>query len=228
MTSGPGSPHSSAPGRVPTLCSPFVEALGVGGASIVVVGLSGHQVTICTTDSRAARLETFQFELGDGPHWDVLRSGVPVLIPNLATSNHLPWPLFVDAARALDVAAVFAFPMTIGAAIIGAVDLYCLTPRRLDAHQVSLASSMASRIASAAVRMATGMATAPGSTDTASTPALRREVHQATGMLQAQLNTTATDAFARLRAHAFSTGQPVERVARDVVSKRLDFSTLTD
>lgn len=219
-------PFAAAPAS--NLCSPFVTALGVGGASISVFGLRGQQVTVCATDRVAARAEALQFELGEGPHWEVLRTGQPVLCSNLSTNDPALWPMFSSAALQLGIAAVFSFPMTLGAAAVGAVDLYCLTPRILDTHQISLASSMASRIASAAVRAATGMANEFGSVETETSPALRREVHQATGVIQSQLNTTATDAFARLRAHAFSTGQPVERVASDVVNNLLDFSTLSD
>jgi AmiR/NasT family two-component response regulator len=59
-------------------------------------------------------------------------------------------------------------------------------------------------------------------------PAMRREVHQATGMVQAQLEVSATEAFSRLRAHAYSAERPIEDVARDVVRRELDFSTFTD
>jgi AmiR/NasT family two-component response regulator len=48
-------------------------------------------------------------------------------------------------------------------------------------------------------------------------------VHQATGMIQAQLDTTATDAFLRLRARAFASGVPVDEVAREIVARRLTF-----
>lgn len=228
MTQDPGTSGGSPRHPGSSLCSPFVDALGVGGASISVFGFGGQQVTICATDTTAARVESLQFELGEGPHWDAMRTGLPVLCPNLDNRDPDLWPVFASAARDLDVAAVFAFPMTIGAASIGAVDLYCATPRRLDAHQVSLASSMAGRVATAAVRAATDLANEASGPDTGLAPSLRREVHQAIGMIQAQLGTTASDAFARLRAHAFSTGQPVEHVALDVVAKRLDFSTITD
>jgi AmiR/NasT family two-component response regulator len=57
---------------------------------------------------------------------------------------------------------------------------------------------------------------------------MRREVHQATGMILAQLNVPATEAFFRLRAHAFATGRTVQDVAHDVVTRILDFRELTD
>jgi AmiR/NasT family two-component response regulator len=52
----------------------------------------------------------------------------------------------------------------------------------------------------------------------------RAEIHQATGMVVAQLGVSPTDAFARLRAHAFSEGVQLGDVARDVVARRLRFT----
>ena len=52
----------------------------------------------------------------------------------------------------------------------------------------------------------------------------RAEVHQATGMVLAQLEISAQEAFVRLRAHAFATRRPLADVAGDVVARRLDFS----
>jgi hypothetical protein len=57
---------------------------------------------------------------------------------------------------------------------------------------------------------------------------LRRDIHQATGMVLAQLDISPTDAFSRLRAHAFSTNRTVQEVARDVLARRLNFSQLSD
>jgi hypothetical protein len=208
------------------MCDAFVQALFVSGASISMFDRDGHQSTIAASSALAARAETLQFELGEGPHWDALSSGLPVLVPELVKQGALKWPMFSSAARELGIAAVFAFPMTIGAATIGVVDLYCTTPRRLDAHQVSLASSMAGRYAGPAAREAMRTANDAISPEEATTASIRREVHQATGMIQAQLNTTATDAFAHLRARAFSTGSSIDQVAGDVVGLRLDFSAL--
>jgi hypothetical protein len=53
----------------------------------------------------------------------------------------------------------------------------------------------------------------------------RAEVHQATGMVLAQLGISATEALARLRGHAFVEQRLLIDVARDVVSRRLWFTT---
>ncbi len=52
----------------------------------------------------------------------------------------------------------------------------------------------------------------------------RAEVHQATGMILAQLGVPAQDAFVRLRAYSFAHRRPVGDVARDVVARRLVFT----
>jgi hypothetical protein len=52
----------------------------------------------------------------------------------------------------------------------------------------------------------------------------RAEVHQATGMILAQLDIPAQDAFVRLRAYAFADRRPLGEVARDVVARRLVFT----
>jgi hypothetical protein len=214
--------------RTGRLCSAFVEALPVTGASISVFGRDGRQSTICATDSVASRGETLQFELGEGPHWEALQTSLPVLVPDLSTSAESRWPVFRTAAQDIGMKAVFAFPMRMGAVTIGVVDLYCDVPRRLGAYQVSLATSMAGRSAPAAARQALRSAEDPLSREHEKAPALRREVHQATGMIQAQLDITATDAFARLRGRAFSTGLSIDEIAREVVARRLNFSSLTD
>jgi hypothetical protein len=136
--------------------------------------------------------------------------------------------MFSAAAQEIGMAAVFAFPMTMGAVRIGVVDLYCDSPRRLDAHQVSLAASMAGRSTAPAVRQAMRSAEDPFSPENENAPALRREVHQATGMIGAQLDVTVTEAFTRLRAYSFTSGRPVEDIAHDVVSRQMNFNALRD
>jgi ANTAR domain len=52
----------------------------------------------------------------------------------------------------------------------------------------------------------------------------RAQVHQATGMVLAQLRVSAEDALALLRAHAYSHNLTVAEVAEQVTDRRLRFS----
>ena len=219
------SPAPSVTGE--ELCRSFVEQLPVTGASISVIGGSNHHSTIYASDAFAARLDSMQFELGEGPRWTVLHTEAPVFVADVATDDHSDWPIFGAALRGSVAGALFAFPLVIGAATIGVVDLYHTTSGMLSARDVERALALARAVAAPAARRAVWAA----GEDVAVielAPELRREVHQATGMILAQLDTTATVAFARLRAHAFSSGRAVEDVARDVVARRLDFRDLPD
>lgn len=46
-------------------------------------------------------------------------------------------------------------------------------------------------------------------------------VHQAAGMVSAQLDITLADALVKLRAHAFSRERPLTDVATDIVARSL-------
>ena len=209
------------------LCSPFVELLPISGASISVFDEAGHQSTICASDAVAARVEELQFSLGEGPHWETLRTGQPTLVPDLMGVQHHEWPIFSAAMIDLRVGALFAFPLSMGAVIVGVVDLYRVTPGRLAPGAVSTALSLAGTVAGPAARSA--VRSAEDEVPPATTaPEMRRVVHQATGMLLVQLNTTATDAFFRLKAHAFAADRSLEDVAHDVVLRRIDFSLMPD
>jgi hypothetical protein len=56
----------------------------------------------------------------------------------------------------------------------------------------------------------------------------RAEVHQATGMVVAQLGIPEADALALLRAHAFSHDQSVAQTAHAVIDRHLTFSANPD
>jgi hypothetical protein len=210
------------------LCSPFLELLPITGASISVFDDGGRQSTICASDAVAARIEELQFSLGEGPHWEALRTGKPTLVPNLTGAVHGHWPIFEAAVAELDVGALFAFPLSIGAVIVGVVDLYRESAGELGARALVTAASLAGTVAEPATRRAISSATDDDPQPEVPTPEMRREVHQATGILLVQLDLTATDAFFRLKAHAYTSGRTLQDVARDVVARRIDFRLMPE
>lgn len=95
---------------------------------------------VCATDEGSARIEELQFTLGEGPCVDAVRTGAPVLVPNLGEPNDLNVdrrPGFMEGAGAAGVRAVFAFPLRVGAINVGALDLYRNRPGALTAAQLS-------------------------------------------------------------------------------------------
>jgi hypothetical protein len=212
--------------RKTSLCAPFLAALPVHGAAVSVLAGSAGQSTVCSSDDTATRLDELQFDLGEGPCWDAMNTLVPVLRPRLATDHDHEWPLFTSAVRedalASAVGSVFAFPLFVGSLGIGAVDLYSTTTRPLDESDVSDATELASIASWQVLRSIL----TDEVLDDLEGPAThnRREVHQATGMVLAQLDISADEAALLLRAHAFASGRTVAEIAHDVIERRLDFA----
>ncbi len=208
-----------------TLCAPFVTQTDVTGASISIFDSTGRQSTVCASDAVAARIEEVQLEIGAGPQQDVLRTADAVFLPDVRSATLHP-ELGTELQR-LEVGALFSLPLTMGAVTVGVVSLYRVSSGGLSSDDLRTVLSLAAVTSAKAVRQALTSALSENTTlAPAAVPEMRREVHQATGMLMIHLDTDATEAFARLRAHAFSSGRTVSAVARDVVAGTLDFRTL--
>ncbi|MCU1543577.1 MAG: Antitermination regulatory protein [Microbacteriaceae bacterium] len=211
--------------RGTSLCQPFLAVLPVRGAAVSLLRATS-QSTVCSSDTTAARLDELQFDLGEGPCWDALSTRRPILRPLLTTSSTGEWPLFINAVRedhlACGIAGIYAFPLFVGTLDLGAVDLYTTNSRPLEDDQVADATELA---AIASWQVLRGVLT-DRVVDDAEGPTThnRREVHQATGMVLAQLEITADEASLLLRAHAFASGRTVAEVARDVIERRLNFA----
>lgn len=213
-------------GRGADLCAPFVEFVPVAGGSISMFGSGGTHSTVSASDPLASRLDEMQLMLGEGPRWEAVHTGRAVLSPDIVRENNPRWPTFGERATGLGVSALFTFPIIIGGVMIGAVDLYRTTPGPLGADETSRARSLTRMVAAPAVARAVLSAHQHNSVEHTGAPALRREVHQATGMILIQLDVTADDALALLKAHAFVQGRAINEVASDVVNRRLDFRDL--
>lgn len=225
-TAGITNPDAASPS---SLCAPFVAGVRITGASISVFDPAGRQSTVCTSDPVAARIDELQFEHGHGPQYDVVRTARAVSLPDV-DSAALPFALGAEFAK-LGVAALFALPLVMGAVTIGVVSLYRLTRGDLTPEDHGVIRELTAVTAARAVQQALSAAqqnSAPGDPESGpgSGPEMRREVHQATGILMIHLDTDATEAFARLRARAFATERSLSAVARDVVTGALDFRDL--
>lgn len=188
------------------------------------MGATGTRSTVCSSDRTAARIDELQFELGEGPQWLAMSTGESTLQADLSSADHSEWPLLGSALMELAVAALFTVPMRMGAVIVGAASLYRDSVGDLTDDQRISALAIASAIAAPAIERAVHSAAENAPRESALSPALRREVHQATGMILVQLNTTATIAYARLQAYAFANGRTVLSVARDVIARTLIFT----
>lgn len=220
---------SSADSSDAELCGAFVTWFGSAAAAVSTLGHPLGSEIVCATDAHAAQLDEIQLDLGEGPCWEALATGRPVLEPDLQNGQRTTWPLARDALQKTGIGAVFAFPLVVAGINVGAVDLYSPTARKMSRPQVREATLLSSILARQVLRRALRAAKRPEDDDGAwESEFSRREVHQATGMVLAQMGISAEDALLVLRGHAFATGRPARDVATDVIDRKLDFTEPTD
>jgi hypothetical protein len=211
-----------APVSIAALCRAAVLRLGVDGASVTAVSGPVAREPVCASDQVSARLEEFQFTMGEGPGADDPRLGSPMLIPEL-DSVAARWPGFVPTAVAAGARAMFSFPLQAGAIQVGVLSLYRARPGLLGRRIWPM------RWCSPISRCSCCWMLLPGSPGPRATSpwmaclGARADVHQATGMISVQLGVSLEEAFVRLRAHAFASGAALGDVAGEVVRRRLRF-----
>lgn len=204
-----------------SLCADLVHALPVQHAAISTMGDPFEVETICASDAVAAELDETQLDLGVGPAWRARATGAPVLSPDFRRTSNDEWPMLSSAARVHRIRSVYAFPMTVGLVDVGVVDLYATDVDAMDDADVAKAALMAGSAALGILQRALDEVDAEPA---ACTPSPRRFVHQATGMVIAQLRVAPEEALLIIRGHAFATGTSVREVAEAIIAREIDFS----
>lgn len=216
---------SDRQGQISELARPFLHFLPVSGASVSTFGSFLPTESISVTDARAGRVDEIQFDLGEGPCWEALIKRQPVLEPDLSARSSASWPTFLHAIRDEQIGAIFAFPLLFGPLEIGAVDLYSVEPVSLTAEQQKQTLALSEIVSRILLRHAISGDDLSGSEMSTFS---RRLIHQATGMVLAQIGTTAEDAHLIIQARAYSENRPMREVAQDVIDRRVRFSALSE
>jgi len=207
------------------LCQVCAEITAVSGAGIMLMWSDTPGGSLCTTNKMSDLIEQLQYALGEGPCVDAYRQDWPVLEPDLANPATSRWPAFSPPAVEAGVRAVFGFPLEVGALRLGALNLCCDRPGPLGDEQHADALVMASIAARSVLVLQAGAP--PGELAAALEEGadFHYLVHQAAGMVAAQLEVSVGQALVRLRAYAFGNDRPLTEVAKDVVERTLRFGT---
>ncbi len=204
-------------------CAAAVDAVEVAGAWLVAARGTGAGHLMRVTDEVSALLAELELTLGEGPGRDAAAAGGPVLASDLGDAGAVRrWPVFAPAACQAGAAAIFVFPLQVGAIRAGVMGLYRERPGPLSTFQLGDALVFADT-ATLLLLESQGQADAgSGPGGQPSDLALHRaEIDQATGMLTEQLGVGIAEAFIRLRADAYVNDRRLTDVARDIVARRL-------
>jgi hypothetical protein len=197
----------------------------MSGAGIMLMSADVPAGSLCTTNTVSTEIEDLQFALGEGPCVDAYHQGRPVFEPDLADPETSRWLAFSPPALEAGVRAVFGFPLQVGAARLGALNLYRDRPGSLTDEQHADSLVMADVAAHEVLAMQSQTVSGGVAAPLAVGADFHLVVHQASGMVAAQLDVTVGEALVRLRAFAFANDRPLTEVARDVVGRRVRFDS---
>ena len=207
-------------GWLQRLCRTAARTLPASGVGVSLIsGHDDHAAVVAASETDAEVIEQLQFTLGEGPCQDAYALGRPVLTADLAAAARTRWPGYAPAAHEHGVEAVFAFPLHIGAARLGAMDVYRAHTGSLTAQAIRQALAFADAATAA-------LLDAQEKAEDADTLGLKvglsgYVVYQAQGMIHVQLGIDLSQAMARLRAYAYAHDRSLSEVAADVIARRL-------
>lgn len=215
------------------LCRICTVLLNVDGASVSLMHEGSTRGTFGSSGQRSRWLDELQFTFGDGPCFDVVERGQPVLVADLADPAESRWPGFTGAVLAAGIYAVFTFPVTVASCRMGALNLFRVRSGPLTGDALVGALLAAELGALPLLDLMTSQvdwdAAGQGDDGWEQLASLERvEVYQATGMIVAALGVGPVEALVRLRAHAYANGMTASGVAAAVVGRRLSLEAVID
>jgi hypothetical protein len=200
------------------LCAASQLILGADGAAITMEDTTANRTILCATDQVATRLEDLQDVTGEGPCRDAFRYSTYFRLTVDSEPNQR-WPEFTRAAyQAVGPVHVYSFPMRPGGETFCVLSVYLADGRELP-EPIDAAQFLADAVGAALLRD-------PDLTDGVGDGgkwSSRAEIHQATGMVVAQLGLPPDDALAILRAHAYADNVSLVETARQALIHELDF-----
>jgi hypothetical protein len=111
-------------GRLQRLCRAARRDLSFCGVGVSVMSGTGEPLNFVGSSRNCFWIEELQFSLGQGPSIAAFAARRPVFVPNLIEAATTMWPEYSPAAHGKGVRAVFAFPLQVGVAWLGALDVY--------------------------------------------------------------------------------------------------------
>ena len=209
------------------LCQVCAEVTAMSGAGIMLMAADVPQGSLCTSNDMSDLIEQLQYSLGEGPCVDAYNQDWPVLEPDLVHPETPRWLAFAPAAVAGGVRAVFGFPLQVGSVRLGALNLCREQAGSLSDEQHADALVMADIAAQAVLVMQGNQPSGELAAELGAGADFHYVVHQASGMVAAQLEVSVREALVRLRAYAFGNDRSLTDVAKAVVDRTLRFDDPT-
>ncbi|GAA4711609.1 GAF and ANTAR domain-containing protein [Nocardioides conyzicola] len=203
------------------LCRCVCQDLDLFGAAVTLMPGTETHVVSAASGPGSRRLEESQFGAGEGPTSAAFASRRPVLVADLRVEGALRWPGWVAEALDAGVNAVYAFPLQVGASVFGVLALYAADSPGLDTEGLHTALVFADLATETLLDSSMPTDGLQLEHDLDKTLGTHAHIYQAQGMLMVDLGISLAEALARMRAHAWATGQDLATLAGEIVAGRL-------
>ncbi|MCV7178652.1 ANTAR domain-containing response regulator [Mycolicibacterium sphagni] len=193
------------------------EAIDGADYTGITIDLGGLTYTAVHTDERTLRIDSEQYEVGDGPCLHAARTRTIVLLDSEKAMAR--WPSFVARAREEGVNSFLAAPLFTADQTLGSFNLYGRSFHAfdsLDAEILDLLTTAVSRAIGDFARFKSAQDTAESIQRVLQT---RAPIEQAKGVLMAMRGIDADEAFDVLRIQSQQTNVPVRVLAVDFLDK---------
>jgi GAF domain-containing protein len=202
-----------------------VEVLDVGAAGLMLAGADGELRVMASSSETMRVLELFELQSEEGPCLDCYRSGKPVMSKNLAIANSR-WPRFAAEALASGFRSVQALPMHLRGTVLGALNLFHVSPGEMQNVDVEAAQALADVATIAILQHRATLEAQVVNQQLQNALNSRVVIEQAKGMVAERQNLNMEHAFSALRNHARNHNLRLADVAQAVISGSLPASAL--
>jgi len=199
-----------------------VAATRVGGVAASISLFVDHAyLALAESGPLALLLDEAQFQLGDGPVFAAQGSAVPLIVEDISgTDARAEFPAFGPIAESKNVGSIAAFPIGLGTAQLGTLNVYRESAGPLSAEEYANGLVAASFALSEAIDYQAGVAKAVSSGEL---PGRFESSHLqiAAGMVAEALNCSILESLVRIRARAFADSVPVLEIAKAIEERTL-------
>ena len=193
------------------------DAIDGADSTSLTIDLGGRTYTAVHTDDRTLRVDSEQYDAGDGPCLEASRTGTVVLVN--ADDPEDRWPRFTAAAREEEILSFLAAPLITGEQSLGSFNLYGRARSAfdtLDAEILELLTTTVSRTLGDFARFKSARDVADSIQRALQT---RAPIEQAKGILMALHGVDADEAFDLLRRKSQATNTRLHTVAIELVTR---------
>ena len=193
------------------------DAIDGADSTSLTIDLGGRTYTAVHTDDRTLRVDSEQYDAGDGPCLEASRTGTVVLVN--AEDPEDRWSRFTAAAREEKILSFLAAPLITGEQSLGSFNLYGRARSAfdtLDAEILELLTTTVSRTLGDFARFKSARDVADSIQRALQT---RAPIEQAKGILMALHGVDADKAFDLLRRESQATNTRLHTVATELVTR---------